>query len=154
MTFMNYLVFLDSSAGELEKILSGTKRMVLKNIYSTSASGQTLRPGDNLYFLRDDGDSNLRVKATVSRIMSLSNQMVDDMAHILKELQQKLQLTEEQYNHWSAKKQAQLVEFEDARKIGPIHISDCQLTERSDWMAFEDCDLISGSNPQCVDTNL
>ena len=145
---MNYLVFLDSSAGELEKILSGTKRMVLKNFYPASASDQALSPGDNLYFLRDDGDSNLRVKATVSRIMSLSNQMVDDMAHILKELQHRLQLTEEQYNHWSAKKQAQLIEFEDACKIGPIHISDCKLTEKSDWMAFEDFDLITGSKPQ------
>jgi hypothetical protein len=41
---MNYLVFLDPNAGELEKILSGVKSMVLKEFASA-----TTRPACNTY---------------------------------------------------------------------------------------------------------
>jgi hypothetical protein len=141
---MNYLVFLDPTVGELEKILSGTKSMVLKEFNPTSASFQEVSPGDNLYFLRKKGDCDLRVKATVSRVLSHIGPLADDLLNILKELQPRLQLTEQQFNHWSVKKQAQLIEFEGAHKISPIHISHCDITNTSDWMAFEDFDLIIG----------
>lgn len=140
---MNFLVFLDAQAGELEKILSGTKSMVLKEYYPASASGWTVSPGDNLYFLRNKDDCDLRVKATVSRSLSFTNQKYDDLSHTLKELQPKLQLTEEQYNHWSVKQCAQIIEFEGAHKISPIHISHCKFSGNSNWNAFEDLDLIT-----------
>jgi hypothetical protein len=146
MKLMNYLVFLDAGAGELEKILSGTKSMVLKEFNPTSASFQEVGPGDNLYFLRNRGDCDLRVKATVSRVLSHNDSTADDLLVILKELQPRLQLTEEQFNYWSAKKQAQLIEFEGAHKINPIHVSHCNITDTSDWLAFENFDLITGKS--------
>jgi hypothetical protein len=141
---MNYLVFLDPAAGELEKILSGTKSMVLKELSSTSKSFQEVNPGDDLYFLRKKGDCDLRVKATVSRVLSHTALLANDLPHILKEFQSRLQLTEDQFNHWSLKKQAQLIEFEGAHKIGPIHTSQCKIAGTLDWMAFENFDLITG----------
>lgn len=150
---MNYLVFLDPIAGELEKILSGTKSMVMKEFTPASASGQIVSRGANLYFLRNKDDCYLRVKATVSRVLSFTSQRNDDLAQVLKELQPRLQLTEEQFNHWSVIKHAQLIEFEGAQKIGPIHILDCKFAKTSDWMAFEDFDLVTGSKPQINDEN-
>jgi hypothetical protein len=61
----------------------------------------------------------------------------------LKELQPRLQLTEDQYNYWSARKQVLLVEFGSAHKIGVIHIAAPKIADRSDWMAFEDFTLIA-----------
>lgn len=143
---MNYLIILDPSAGELEKILSGIKTMVLKEFNPATASFQEVTPGDNLYFLRKKGDCDLRVKATVSRVLSYADPLADDLQHILQEFQPRLQLTEEQFNCWSAKKQAQLIEFEGAHKINPIHVSHCDITDTSDWMAFENFDLITGKS--------
>ena len=140
---MNYLVFLDPQAGELEKILSGTKSMVLREYSSTNVSNPAVSLGDTLYFLRRGGDCDLRVKATVSSARSFTSQIEDDLAQILKELQPRLQLTEEQYDYWSVKKQAQLIEFEGAHKINPIHISAFNTPGESEWMAFEDFDLIT-----------
>jgi hypothetical protein len=150
---MNYLVFLDPIAGELEKILSGTKSMVMKEFSPASASGQIISRGDNLYFLRNKDDCYLRVKANVSRVLSFTSQTEGDLAQVLKEFQPRLQMTEEQFNHWSVIKHTQLIEFEGAQKIGPIHISDCKLTKQSDWMAFEDFDLVTGSKPQINEEN-
>ena len=140
---MNYLVFLDPQAGELEKILSGTKSMVLREYSSTNVSKPAVSLGDTLYFIRRGGDCDLRVKATVSRALSFTGQMDDDLPQILKELQPRLQLTEEQFNYWSVKGQAQLIEFQDAHKINPIHISAYDTPGESEWMAFEDFNLIT-----------
>jgi hypothetical protein len=137
MTLMNYLVFLDTGSSELEKILSGVKSMVLKEFNPTQSLTHPVRPGDSLYFLRNNDECDLRVKATVVRVLFFTNRLNEDLSHTLKEMQAKLQLTEEQYNYWSAKKQVLLAEFESAQKIGVIHLALGEVKDRSDWIAFE-----------------
>jgi hypothetical protein len=134
---MNHLVYLDTRAGELEKILSGVKCMVIKDIVSGDIADYPVSPGDSLYFLRSNDECDLRVKATVVRVLFFSKKLNEDLSHYLKEMQPKLQLTEEQYNYWSAKKQVLLVEFESAQKIGVIHLAMDEVKDRSDWIAFE-----------------
>ena len=134
---MNYLVFLNAGAGELEKILSGVKCMVIKEFTPDQTTDQTVKPGDSLYFLRNNDECDLRVKATVVRVLFFSKKLNEDLSHYLKEMQPKLQLTEEQYNYWSAKKQMLLVEIESAQKTGVIHLALDEVKDRSDWIAFE-----------------
>lgn len=140
---MNYLVFLDTCAGELEKILSGVKCMLVKEFDPVQNAGQPVRPGDSLYFLRDNHESNLRVKADVTRILFFVSDLDEDLSHKLKELQPRLQLTEDQYNYWSTKEQVMLVEFDCAHKIEVIHVAPNKITDRLDWIAFEDFSLIT-----------
>jgi hypothetical protein len=136
MTSMNHLVFLDTRTSELEKILSGVKSMVLKEFVPAQSPTHPVRPGDSLYFLRNNDECDLRVKATVVRVQFFTKKLNEDLSHYLKEMQPKLQLTEDQYNYWSAKKQL-LVEFESAQKIGVIHLALDEVKDRSDWIAFE-----------------
>ena len=139
---MNHLVFMDAQAGDLEKILSGIKTMIIKEFDPAQPTMHPMSPGDSLYFLRNTDECTLRVKATVVRVLSLSNQSEEDLSQILKEMQPRLQFTEDQYNYWSAKKQILLVEFESAHKIDAIQVAPEKITDRSDWMAFENTSLI------------
>jgi hypothetical protein len=143
MAFMNYLVFLDAQAGELEKILSGLKTMIVKEFDPTQTTANPIYPGDNLYLLRNQGDYAVRVKATVVHVLFFPNCVDDDLPHTLKVMQPWLQLTEDQYNHWSAKQQVLLVEFGSAHKIGVIRIAPEKTSDRSDWIAFEAFNLIA-----------
>jgi len=140
---MNHLVFLDTRAGELEKILSGMKTMLIKEFDPAQTSAHPVRPGDSLYFLRNRDDCALRVEATVVRVLFFTNSLDQDLSHTLKELQPRLQLTEDQYNYWSAKQQVLLVEFGSAHKIGVIQLAAEKIVDRSDWMAFEQFSLIA-----------
>ena len=140
---MNHLVFLDACAGELEKILSGVKTMLVKEFDPTQATTYRIDPGDSLFFLRDKDDCTLRVKATVVRVLPVTNDLGEDPAQILKEMQPRLQFTETQYNFWSTKKQVLLVEFESAHKIGLVQVALHKLTDQSGWIAFEDFSLIT-----------
>ena len=134
---MNYLVILDPCAGELEKILSGVKSMVLKEYEPTQSPTHPVRPGDSLFFLRDKDDCDMRVKATVIRVSLFDGQLDEDLPHYLKEQQPKLQLTEDQFNYWSQKQKVLFVEFESAQKIGVIHLALDEVKNQSDWITFE-----------------
>jgi len=139
---MNYLVLLNAQAGELEKILSGTKSMIVKEYDPTCKVEEHVSPGDSLYFLRDNGDFSLRVKATVVRISRFSNNN-EDLSQLLKEMQPKLQFTEDQYNYWVSKKQILLVEFTSANKISEIRVSELKIADLSNWFAFEDINQLT-----------
>jgi hypothetical protein len=134
---MNHLVFLDTRAMELEKILSGVKTMVAKDFEPDPSVGSPVRPGDSLYFLRNKDDCDLRVKATVVRVLPLINCLDEELSHTLKEMQSRLQLTEEQFSCWSAKKRVLLVEFYSARKIDVVHVALDKITDQSKWIAFD-----------------
>ncbi|HLA87063.1 MAG TPA: hypothetical protein VJL10_03490 [Anaerolineales bacterium] len=140
---MNHLVYLDTRAGELEKIVSGVKTMIVKEFDPAQPPEQPVRPGDSLYFLRDNNECALRVMATVVRVLFFTNRMNEDLSQILKEMQTRLQLTEDQYNDWSAKQQLILVEFGSAQKIDVVHIASNKITDRSDLIAFEEFSLIT-----------
>ena len=140
---MNHLVFLDTQAGELEKILSGLKTMIVKDFDPVQSTAYSLSPGDSLYFLRNKDDCALRVKASVVRVLFFTNRSNEDLSHTLKEMQPRLQLTEDQYNHWSAKHHVLLVEFESAQKTGVIQVAPYKITDRSNWIAFEEFSLVA-----------
>jgi hypothetical protein len=140
---MDHLVFLNAQAGELEKILSGVKTMLVKEFDPAHTAAHAVNPGDSLYFLRDRDECALRVKATVTRVLFLTNHSDQDLSHTLKEMQPRLQLTEDQYNTWSARRQVLLVEFESAHKISVIHVAPNRITDRSNWIAFEAFSLIT-----------
>ena len=140
---MNHLVFLDTRAGELERILSGVKTMLIKELDLAQTTAHLVRPGDSLYFLRDNGECAVRVHATVTRVLFHTNSLDQDLSHTLKEMQPRLQLTEDQYNYWSAKQQILSVEFGSAHKIGVIHVAPDKIADRSDWIAFEESSLIT-----------
>jgi hypothetical protein len=143
MPFMNHLVFLDAQAGELEKILSGVKTMLVKEFDPTNPTTHMINPGDSLYFLRSKDDCVVRVKATAVRVLFSINHVHGNLSHSLKEMQPRLQLAEEQYSHWTTKRQVLLVEFEAAHKIPVIQIASHKIMDGSDWIAFEDFSLVS-----------
>ncbi len=135
---MNHLVHLNAQAGELEKILSGTKTMVLKEFELETSPAVPVKPGDSLYFLRDKYESSVRVKATVLGVIACANNKDDNVSNALKEMQSRLQLTEEQFCYWSVKKQVWLVEFSSAHKIEGIQVRSPKNEDQCDWIAFED----------------
>jgi hypothetical protein len=142
MALMNHLVFVDAQAGELERILSGVKTMLVREFDPMQTTTHPVKPGDSLYFLKDKDDSFLRVKATIVRVLFFTRHLDEDLSHTLKELQPKLQLTEEQYNHWLAKQSILLIEFDAAQKIGVIHVALEKMKDKSGWIAFEDFSLV------------
>ena len=133
---MNYLVLLEAVAGELESILRGVKTMLVREPEPAHPTAHPVTPGDGLFFLRDTDEGAVRVRGTVARVLPLTGTTHEGLSHTLKEMQPRLQLTEDQYNHWSTKRQAFLVELESAHKVDMIHVARNKIPGPSDWIAF------------------
>ena len=133
---MNHLVLLEAEAGELESILRGVKTMLAREPEPAHPTAHPVTPGDGLFFLRDTDEGAVRVRATVARVLPLTGTTHEGLSHTLKEMQPRLQLTEDQYNRWSAKRQVLLVEFESADKVDVIHVAPNRIPDPSDWIAF------------------
>ena len=135
---MNHLVLLEAGTGELESILRGVKTMLARGSDPAQPTSQPVSPGDSLFFLRDTDEGAVRVRATVTRVLLQTSSNDEDLSHTLKEMQPKLQLTEDQYNYWSARQQVLLVEIGSAHKIDAIHVAPDRIPDPSGWIAFED----------------
>ncbi len=135
---MNHIVFLDPKTGELEKILSGVKSMLIKELNTESTEPHPVHCGDTLYFLRSDIDDSLRVKAHVVRVYPMTHALEYDLPSLLKEFQMKLQLTSDQFTFWTNQDQVLLVEFKAAQKIDLIRLDKQKITKKSNWIPFED----------------
>ncbi len=97
-----------------------------------------VNPGDSLYFLRDQDDCALRVRATVIHVLSITIRVDENLSQPLKEMQSRLQFTENQYNYWSEKQKVLLVEFDRAQKISVVQVAVNIVTDRTDWIPFEE----------------
>ena len=140
---MNHLVVLDTRAGELEKILSGVKTMLIQEFDPAQRPACSVNPGDVLYLLKDNGESAVRVQATVVRVLPAMGNLDRGLSCVLKEMQSRLQLTEDQYSYWSAKERILLVELGSAHKIGAIHVALPKIAGRTHWIPFEESGLIA-----------
>jgi len=141
---MNHLVLLEAEAGELESILRGVKTMLARGSDPAQPTSHAVSPGDSLFFLRDTDEGAVRVRATVTRVLVQTSSNDEDLSHTLKEMQSRLQLTEDQYNHWAARRQVLLVEFENARKMNVIQVAPNRIPEPSGWIAFGELREITG----------
>jgi oligoendopeptidase F len=146
---MNHIVILEASAGELEKILSGIKSMLIKEFDPAQADDQPIRSGDSLYFSRSMDECALRVKATIIRVLTITSHSDEDLSNILKEMQSKLQLTEDQYNYWSTRQALNLVEFEAAHKIAVIQVAQEKIKDRSDWIPLTEINPVNDHQLSC-----
>jgi len=148
---MNHLVRLEAEAGELESILRGVKTMLVRELDPARPGASPVTPGDSLNFLRDTDDGAVRVKATVTSVLLLTSSAGDDLSRSLKEMQPKLQLTETQFDYWSGKRQALLIEFDSAQKIEGFHVASRSIPDPSGWIAFEQLRDIADQEapPQC-----
>ncbi len=146
---MNYLVFLDAQAGELEKILSGVKTMLVTEFQPPLRSAHSVNPGDSLYFLKNQGECAVRVKATVVRVLFFADGVDGDLPGRLKEMQPRLCLTEEQFNYWSTRDCLLFVEFDSAQKIPVMNVAPEKIKDGSRWIAFEEFGLITMGSFEC-----
>lgn len=135
---MNHLVTLDARSGDLEKILSGVKSMLVRDLDFENSVTTPIAPGDNIYFLRSNGEKILRVSATIVGVHKCTNSLNEDLSSFLKEMQPKLQLTEAQFRYWSGKERVQLIEFTSAQKVKVILTSPNKAIEQSEWIVFDD----------------
>lgn len=144
---MVHLVYCDNAGkkGEkvLDKILEGTKTMVVRGAAGRKIPHSRVFEGEKLYFM-EKGSSKITVSAIVSKVENHIKLSEDEIKNILEENQPKLNLSEKQKVRWH-KKCLCLVEFSDVEKIEPLEFD--HQSNMDDWLIIEKIeDVVVGTS--------
>lgn len=145
---MVHLVYCDNAGkkGErvLDKILNGTKTMVVRGAAGRKIPHSRVFEGETLYFM-EKGTAQICASAEVKTVQNYAKLVEDEITKTLGDNQPKLNLSDKQLIRWH-KKCLCLVEFEDVKAIEPPLAFEHQ-GNMDDWLIIEKVeDVVVGTS--------
>lgn len=142
---MEHLVYTDKKAKVLDKLLNGSKTMIVRGAAGRKIPHSRVFKGETLYFIENDGSGQIKAKAIVKSVFHSEKLTPDDSTSILENKQDLLQLTAAQKKRWNGKKVLCLVEIDSPQSIEPL-LFDRQ-KNMDDWLIVENIqDILVGGN--------
>ena len=144
---MVHLVYCDNAGkkGEkaLDKILAGTKTMVVRGAAGRKVPHSRVFEGERLYFM-EKGSALITATAIVKSVQNYVKLSDGEITKILADNQSKLKLSEKQKERWH-KKCLCLVEFENVGEITPLAFE--HQNNMDDWLILEKIDnVVAGTS--------
>lgn len=141
---MVHLVYCDDKAKVLDKILDGSKTMVIRGAAGRKIPHSRVNEGESLYFMQK-GSKKISAKATVTYVENYLKLTDEEITATLERNQPKLNLTDKQKERWH-KKCLVLVEFAGVEKIEPALDFDHQ-RNMDDWLIIDKIeDVVVGTS--------
>ncbi|MDF2546176.1 MAG: hypothetical protein K0R93_1074 [Anaerosolibacter sp.] len=142
---MVHVVYCDDKEKVLEKIMDGTKTMIVRGAAGRKIPHSRVFEGETLYFMKK-GTGKISVTATVASVQNYVKLTEDEIVKILERNQSQLNLTNKQKERWR-KKCLCLVEFKDVKEIAPLEFD--HQSNMDDWLIIEKIeDVVVGTSIQ------
>ncbi|MEG0775509.1 hypothetical protein [Clostridium sp.] len=140
---MVHLVYCDDKEKVLEKILDGTKTMIVRGAAGRKIPHSRVFEGETLYFMKK-GTGKISALATVVSVQNYVKLTEDEIVKTLQENQSILNLSSKQKERWH-KKCLCLVEFKDVKEIAPLEFD--RQNNMDDWLIIEKIeDVVVGTS--------
>jgi len=141
---MVHLVYCDDKAKVLDKILDGSKTMIVRGAAGRKIPHSRVNEGEVLYFMQK-GSKKISAKATVTHVENYIKLTDEEITGTLERNQARLNLTDNQKVRWH-KKCLILVEFAGVQKLDQTLDFDHQNT-MDDWLIIEKIeDVVVGTS--------
>ena len=144
---MVHLVYCDNAGKkgekELDKILAGTKTMVVRGAAGRKIPHSRVFAGDRLYFM-EKGSASITATAVVKEVQNFVKLSDEEITKVLADNQKKLNLSDKQITRWH-KKCLCLVEFERVEEISPLTFD--HQGNMDDWLIIDKIeDVVVGTS--------
>jgi hypothetical protein len=134
---MVHLVYCDNEgkSGEkvLDKILAGTKTMIVRGAAGRKIPHSRVFQGEALYFMQK-GTGKIVATATVTNVQNYIKLSEDEIVEMINKNESKLNLSMKQKDRWH-KKCLCLVEFRDVKTIAPLEFD--HQGNMDDWLIVD-----------------
>jgi hypothetical protein len=140
---MVHLVYCDDKEKVLEKILEGSKTMVIRAAAGRKIPHSRVFAGETLYFMKK-GTARITASATVKSVQNYVKLSENEIIQTLENNQKQLNLTKKQQERWH-KKCMCLVEFEKVIEIAPLTFD--HQGNMDDWLIIDKIeDVVVGTS--------
>lgn len=130
---MVHLIYCDDKEKVLEKILDGSKTMVIRAAAGRKIPHSRVFENETLYFMKK-GSGKITATATTKSVQNFVKLTEEEIGEALEKNQDKLNLSKKQQDRWR-KKCMCLVEFEDVKEIDPLEFD--HQSNMDDWLIIE-----------------
>jgi hypothetical protein len=140
---MVHLVYCDNKEKVLEKILSGTKTMIVRGAAGRKIPHSRVSEGEKLYFM-GKGTGKISATAVVKSVQNYTKLTEEEINSVFDRNKEKLNLSLKQRERWH-KKCLCLVEFDNLKKITPLDFD--HQSNMDDWLIIEKIeDVVVGTS--------
>lgn len=139
---MDHVVYLDAKANELECLLSGKKKMIIRGATGRKLPYGRVNINDNLYFINNNGKGEVLAIAQVKSVLNSERLTEQESINLVNKNQKKLLLTDKQFTKWAGRRYIVLVEVENVKEIKPFQIDKSNYGNMDDWLLVEKIDNV------------
>lgn len=139
---LDHIVYLDHKAKEMENLLSWNKTMIIRSATGRKLPHWRVNGGDTLYFINNNWEWLIKARATVSQVFNSEKMTEEESKTLVKNNQNKLQLTEKQFEKWAWKRYIVLIEVKNIEEIEYFSIDRSNYWNMDDWLLVEDIEGI------------
>ncbi len=141
----SHLVYLDSKANELKKLLSGEKAMIIRGANGKKCPlGGRAKINDIVYFVETGGNMMVTHKGIISNVVESYKMTSQESIEFIKKYEKELSLSKEQYDRWSIKKCLAVYEIIDIKEIEPFKYY--RQKNMDDWIITDDISKLRENN--------
>jgi hypothetical protein len=140
---MEHLAYCDDKAKVLERLLDGTRSMIIRGAAGRKIPHSRVFAGETIYFIKK-GTGKITAVASVKTVQNYVKLTEDEIIKTLEQNQNKLGLTEKEKKRWH-KKCLCLVEVESVKAIDPLEFD--RQGNMDDWLIIEKiADVVVGTS--------
>jgi dihydroxyacetone kinase-like predicted kinase len=140
---MNHVAYLDAKSKEMEKLLTDQKTMIIRGAAGRKIPYGQVKKDDTLYFINNNAEGMIKAIADVFNVINSEKMDKETSIKFIKNHQNKLQLTEKQFQRWAGKRYIVLIEIKNMKEITPFQFNrDEYKSKMDDWLIFEKIDEI------------
>lgn len=145
---MDHIVCLDAEAKELENLIMGSKSMIIRGATIKKTPYNQVNKGDSLYFIKNNGDLEVKARGTVSSVICSDKLSVEESFETIIRNQDKLQLPDNMFSEIAGKSYLVLIGLNDIQEVTPFFIDRSYYSKRDDWIAVEKVELVINRQSQ------
>jgi hypothetical protein len=141
---VDHVVYVDKDAKELEKLIQGTKAMIVRGSSVGRVPYGRVNPGDVLYLIGsgDYADRLVCARATVVDVLNADTLAGSPATELLQAHQHQLQLTRKEMARWTRKRYLVLITVADVTPVPPFSIDRSNYGSTDDWLPVGDIERV------------
>jgi hypothetical protein len=139
---MDHVVYLDAQAKEMESLVTGVKKMIIRGAAGRKMPYGRVSNGDGLYFINNNAEGVIKAKAKVKMVLNSDKMSKEESIAFVEGYQDKLQLTARQFKRWAGKRFIVLIGVDEVIEVTPFPIDKSDYGNMDDWLPVEDIDRV------------
>ncbi|MDO9086078.1 MAG: hypothetical protein Q7U53_07725 [Anaerolineaceae bacterium] len=147
---MDHVVYIDAKEGDLEKLLDGKKRMIIRGATGRKLPYGRVEVGDQFYFIQNDGKCLVQASASVSMVINSELLSPDESSQLIEKYQDLLQLSPSQVKRWAGKRYLVLMGIENVKPVKPFSVDRSEYGNMDDWLPVGDIQRVKVNNSKII----